>query len=159
MLWLFLLVIFAAGAVGGLVNALLSDNAFILPRRTGRTGEIVRWGSFTNMFIGGMAATISWGLYGPFANLSMMGSQGENAPELDLTLSAIIGAVLVGIGGARWLTSLVDERLLRASGKEYATMQGDPKMAKMFDTEKPAELLTMSMTEHENEKQDEESAA
>ncbi len=143
MLWMFLLAIFAAGAVGGIVNALLTDNGFLLPNNM---GNIWRPGCLSNIFIGGIAAAISWGLYGPFAAQVMLGgdsSAGNGIPGL--TLSALVGAILIGIGGARWLTNEVDQKLLRASGSEMAKMHSDPAMAQMFATSSPADVRSATM--------------
>ncbi|MEA5078242.1 MAG: hypothetical protein VB013_06690 [Anaerolineaceae bacterium] len=118
-LWLMMLIIFAAGAVGGIVNALLSDNGFILPKPE-KIGEnrIIRPGFLGNILISGIASCVSWGLYGPFATISMIGPSGsENA---GLTLASLVGAVLVGVGGARWLTNEVDKTLLKAAASEAA---------------------------------------
>ena len=145
MLWVFLGVVFLSGASGGIVNALLSDNGFVLPRYA-RGMKILRPGFFGNMLIGGFSAAISWGLYGPFAGEFMLGESSVTNPQIGLTLSGVVGAVLVGIGGARWLTNEVDKGLLRASGSQMAVQHNDPKMAKMFALEEPAELLRMQMT-------------
>src|SRR3978361_2198112 len=121
MFWL-LLAIFAAGAVGGIVNALISDNGFALPRKepTGQGGgDIIRPGFFGNILVGGVAAAISWGLYGPLATQCIVGCPAPTAgagagPGAAVTLASFVGAMLVGVGGARWLTNEVDKRLLKA---------------------------------------------
>ena len=118
-LWLMILIIFAAGAVGGIVNALLSDNGFILPKPE-KIGEnqIIRPGFLGNILISGIASCVSWGLYGPFATFNMAGSAA--ADGVVLTLSSLVGAILIGIGGARWLTNEVDKTILKAAASEAA---------------------------------------
>ena len=65
-IWNLLLIICAAGAVGGIVNALMTDNGFVMPLRETTDGAtIIRPGFFGNVVIGAVAAGISWGLYGP----------------------------------------------------------------------------------------------
>src|SRR5262245_59225281 len=93
-IWVALAIVCGAGAVGGVVNALMSDNGFIMPRKEPTEGGyIVRPGFLSNLVIGAVAAGVSWGLYGPV-------SAGKLSDLISLTLSALVGAVLVGVGGA-----------------------------------------------------------
>ena len=109
-----LAVVFAAGAVGGVVNALTSENGFVLPRRELVNGiRVWRPGFLLNVFVGGVAGAVSWGLYGPLATRYVIGGPGGDT-DLGLTLTALAGAVLVGVAGARWLTSEAEKKLLRA---------------------------------------------
>ena len=49
-----------------------------------------------------------------------------------LTLSSLVGAVLVGTGGARWLTNEADKNLLRnAASKAAASLPSPDAAAKM----------------------------
>lgn len=126
LIWLLLLVVCGAGAVGGLVNAFLSDNGFVLPQskqvEDGIT--ILRPGYLGNVFIGAVAAGVSWGLYGPLATYVVLGSDkavASNPPEgIWLSLSSLVGGVLVGVGGARWLSNEVDKSLLKATATKAA---------------------------------------
>ena len=105
--------VFGAGAVGGVVNALLTENGFVLPRREWVNGVgVLRPGFLLNVFVGGVAGAVSWGLYGPFASRNVIG--GAEGGEVGLTLAALVGAVLVGVAGARWLTSEADRKRLVA---------------------------------------------
>jgi hypothetical protein len=71
-------------------------------------GGILRPGWLGNALIGGVAASVSWSLYGPFAGVSITAATGiETATKGDLTLAAIGGAILVGVAGARWLSNEV----------------------------------------------------
>jgi len=106
----------AAGAVGGLLNALLSDRGFMLPTRV---QEILCPGFLGNMFIGSIAALLSWSLYGSGVAIDLALKSGEQ-PPISLKLPALAGACAVGIAGARWLSSQIDERLFRESVKEAA---------------------------------------
>ena len=66
-------VIAAAGAFGGLVNALLnSGNGFSiqLPRRG--TNDVLQLGTVGNLVLGIAAALISWGLYGPLRDAALV---------------------------------------------------------------------------------------
>ena len=122
MTWTIVIMLIAtavAGAIGGLVNAFMTDNGFALPRvEKSEAGTIVRPGVFGNVGVGAVAAAISWGLYGPFASFVIVGNPdtGQNAPAgIGLSLASFVGAILVGIGGAKWLTSQVDNKLLKAA--------------------------------------------
>lgn len=114
-IWVYVVAIFVAGVVGGIANAFLSDNGFVLPKST---GGIMQAGGLGNAFIGGVAAVVSWGLYGPFAGAPALAS--TSPPGATFTVSALVGAILVGISGARWLSNETDKRLLRAAGIEAA---------------------------------------
>jgi len=97
-----------AGGVGGVVNALLTDNGFILPRWVHRV-----WcpGAISNVLIGAFSAFSSWAFYGSGASVEL--SQLAERTAISLRFSALAGAFLVGVAGARWLTNEVDKRLLK----------------------------------------------
>ena len=127
------LVIFGMGCLGGVVNALLSDNGFMLPK-TIFSGEVHIWkpGFLVNLLVGGTAAFVSWGLYGPLSAAYIFSSAPvEPAPEAQtgLTLASVAGAVLIGVGGARWLTNEVDKKLLQAAASNAASRAAEPQMA------------------------------
>jgi hypothetical protein len=138
-------IVFVAGSVGGVANAVMTDNGFAFPKweNTNET-KYLRPGWVGNVFVSGIAACVSWGLYGPFAATNIVGDNGSASPP-SLTLSAFVGAVLVGMAGARWLTSEVDKTLLRAAGANAAKNAGpSPKLADAFALANPAEVLTES---------------
>lgn len=112
-----LLIVALAGALGGVGNALLTDNGFIMPRteRLGAT-SIVRPGVVGNVLVGVIAALVLFGLYGPFAD------KGFSQTEIQVTFGVFAGAIVSGVGGARVLTGEVDRRLLRAEA-DVATAQ------------------------------------
>lgn len=59
-LWWILLIVCGAGAVVGVVNALMSDNGFLLPRREqGNQSSIIRPGFVGNVITSAVAADIS----------------------------------------------------------------------------------------------------
>jgi hypothetical protein len=114
-------IVMLGGAIGGTVNALVSDNGFVRPSEE-TTGEvtIIRPGFAGNILLGAMAAFISWGLYGAFSNAIIWGASGIGTEEITVSISSIAGAILVGIGGARWLTNEVDKKLLRTAAATAA---------------------------------------
>ena len=145
-MWNLLLIVATAGGIGGCVNALLSDNGFVMPRaETTGVGSIVRPGFLGNILIGAVAAAISWGLYGPFASAVVFGAPMEANPvKPSLSLSALVGAVLIGIGGARWLTNEVDKKLLKAAAARAARSKSDSSSAEEIAQASPAEALKIA---------------
>ena len=112
--WYCVSLISLAGAIGGVINALLSGHSrIILP-----TYQDGVWcpGVITNVLIGAVAAVTSWALYGSGAAVEL-GSTNLRA-EISLKLPALAGALLVGMAGAKWLTSQSDKSLFKESVKE-----------------------------------------
>lgn len=146
-IWLILLVIALAGAVGGVINALMTDNGFFLPRtEVADNVKIVRPGFFGNIAISAVAATISWGLYGPFNSAVVFGTQPTNPPPTPptLTLAALAGAVLVGIAGAKWLTNEVDKKLLKATASVAASSAPSSGASREILMSSPARALDIA---------------
>lgn len=140
-----IILILACGALGGLLNALMTDNGFLLPKKEEASGsEILRPGCAGNVLAGALAALVSWGLYGPLAAYQIfhVGSGASTAqPGGGLTLSALAGAVLVGVGGSRWLSNEADKKLLRATTAELAVHGPKPAEAANLAMATPAEAL------------------
>jgi hypothetical protein len=146
-------VIAAAGAFGGLVNALLnSGNGFSiqLPRRG--TNDVLQLGTVGNIVLGITAALISWGLYGPLRDAALIqadpapGSQAPTATSaaqltVGLTITAVIGAILAGAGGARVISNELDKKLLRDAGAGAAQRAANPQLAVDIATLAPAKAL------------------
>jgi hypothetical protein len=149
--WLLLLYVVLSGAVGGLINALMTDNGFLLPRKekvdTG--ASIFRPGYLGNLLIGAVGAAISWGLYGPLANYVIAGTAealatNTNLDTIGLSLSSMVGAALVGIGGARWLTNEVDKSLLRAAASKAAGGQPTNEASRQIALASPVDALRIA---------------
>jgi hypothetical protein len=145
-IWTLLGVIVAAGALGGAINALMTDNGFRLPKWEEVGGaRIWRPGWIANVVIGLSAAAVSWGLYGPYANDVLVGTQNSATPQnFILTLSSVVGAFLVGIGGSRYLTSQVDKNLLRATAASAAGTDADANAVAAIATATPAAALQIA---------------
>jgi hypothetical protein len=146
-LWLSLIV-FSLGCLGGIVNALISDNGFMLPK-TVVSGELKIWkpGFLVNLLVGGIAAFVSWGLYGPLSSTFILStSPAETFPEAQtgLTLAAAAGAILVGMGGARWLTNEVDKKLLQAAASNAANRAAEPQMAAQILMASPEQAVRIT---------------
>jgi membrane associated rhomboid family serine protease len=129
--WTCALLIITAGAVGGVTNALLTDNGFIMPRIKDRI-----WcpGFISNVLLGAFSAFASWAFYGSGASIEL--TQTTEQAAISLRFSALAGAFLVGVAGARWLTSEVDKRLLKQSVVEASQ--------KNISVEKSQEIVNQS---------------
>ena len=105
------------GAVGGAINAFISDNGFALPcEENVNNVTIFRPGFIGNIMIGAIAAIITWGLSGSYSNTMLLGPQaGIGADDYGLSISTLASSLLVGIGGARTLTSESDKALLKTA--------------------------------------------
>jgi hypothetical protein len=139
-IWFVLLIVAAAGAVGGAVNAYLTDNGFVFPKHEMLdTTVIIRPGFMGSMSVGAVAAVASWGLYGPFASATIIGGMIGGGAAPSLTLSGMIGALLVGAGGGRWLTDHVDKQMLKATAVKAAT--ANPGASAQIAIARPAQAL------------------
>jgi hypothetical protein len=128
--------VFGAGVVGGALNALFTDNGFIFP--TTKDG-VLRPGFVGNVFTGGVGALVSWGLYTASA-FTLFGDAGSTNPP-SLTLGSLAGAVLVGIGGARWLSNEVDKTMLHAAAVEIARRQPSAQLSDAVAKGSPSQIL------------------
>lgn len=135
-----MLAITAAGAVGGLANAFLGDG-LIWPRW--HRGV---WcpGAVATIFLGAVSALGSWALYGAGAAIDLA-NVNQNT-EISLRLSALVGAVIVGAGGARWLSNETDKKLLKESVKVAGTKTLTPKECEELVQGSPREILTAVST-------------
>jgi O-antigen/teichoic acid export membrane protein len=140
MIWQIIGLVFLAGAIGGVINALLTDNGFILPKYEDASGnKIWRPGVVGNVLIGAVAAVISWGLYGPFSDFIILPKPTTGDPSTggpNITVAAFVGAILVGVAGAKWLSNEVDKKLLKAAASAAAA--GQPSAAA------PAQMMAVS---------------
>jgi hypothetical protein len=125
-IWQAMLLIGTAGLIGGLFNAFFSDNGLVLWRAEqlpdGR--RILRPGFPGNMLVGSVTALVLAGLYSPLGGVSVAGDGSDG--KIAMTLSALAGALVSGLGGARLLTNEVDRRYeesaRRSMGSALQTM-------------------------------------
>jgi hypothetical protein len=150
-MWIMFFIVLIAGAVGGAVNALMTDNGFLRPKmeKVDEKTSIFRPGYLGNILIGAVAAVVSWGLYGPLSPYYIIGTEqalAANAlPEtVGLTLAALVGAIMIGIGGARWLTSEVDKNLLRATAAQAASSKPSAAASQQIAIATPAQALNVA---------------
>ena len=128
------------GGIGGVLNALMTDNGFILPKseKNGSDMTVLRPGILGNVLIGAVAALISWGLYGPLSEHAILGGSQTASTDIGLTLASLVGAILVGVGGARWLSAEVDKTLLEAAAIDVASTQTSAEEVRQFAQATPA---------------------
>ncbi|MBD1906043.1 hypothetical protein NDI37_16480 [Funiculus sociatus GB2-A5] len=144
-MWQLMLTVTVAGAIGGAFNALISDNGFILPGKKEVNGKhIFLPGAVGNILTGAIAGFISWGVYGPSATNIVLGRTSGNevpAQVSYLRLSEVAGAVIIGLGGARWLTSEVGKRILTVAVSEAANAPSSPELSQQIVGASPLEVL------------------
>jgi hypothetical protein len=101
------LIIVIAGAIGGFVNSLLI-HLNLVQAATSLTidGRKIKLTYLVNIISGMAAALLSWGLYGSAVNVGILGNMNRDL----LTLPAVFGAALVGYSGSSWLTTHADKR-------------------------------------------------
>lgn len=132
--WVCASLIALAGATGGFVNALLSNNGFALPRRI----EGV-WcpGALSTILIGAFPAFASWAFYGSGADIVV----GDANAVIRLRFSALAGAFLIGVVGGKWITNESEKGLLRQSVKVAASKDVPKEKAETISLGSPLEVL------------------
>jgi hypothetical protein len=135
--WLPVVLAFVAGALGGILNALTTDNGFIFPKfaTVSDGARIWRPGALGNLIVGAIAAVVSWALYSPSAGLPVGDFRAE------LTWAGFASAVLVGVGGARWLSAEVDKMLLKGATAVASTKKENLQLASKISALAPAAVL------------------
>lgn len=108
MIWIIAGLVFIAGCIGGFVNSAVAGE-FKLPYRDNEA-RVYRPGWIGTVVIGGVAAAASWGIYGPVAQVAMLGTSAASEPVL--RVAEFFGAVVLGFGGGRWFTAELDRVIL-----------------------------------------------
>jgi len=132
--WLCAGLIAAAGAAGGLVNAMLGEEGLTLPKYVKGV-----WcpGALSTIVIGALAAFASWAFYGSGAGIDLA----EPTKQTNLQLSALAGAFLVGVVGAKWIENESAKRLLQASVKAAAPLIMPKEKAEAIPLGSPTKVL------------------
>ena len=111
------------------------------------SGAVIRPGFVGLIIVGAIAAVLSWGLYGPLANVTIFGGSDSASDEDDnfgITVAALAGAVLVGVGGSKWLASAVDKALLQQAATAAAQGKPDANQASQIRDAAPTEALRLA---------------
>ncbi len=121
MLWTVMALVFVAGCVGGAIPLATNRERF----RGGGWGLLYKrracdtWfpGALGQVVVGGIAAVVFWGLYGPWADWPVFGG---NAVPPKFTLSQLVAPILMGIGGPDWLRAQAERRCYERSRNKIA---------------------------------------
>jgi hypothetical protein len=135
--WICVLLIGLAGACGGFVNSLVSDNGFLVPRWE---HGVLCPGALSNILVGAFAALASWAFYGAGAGVEVTDLVSERG-QVSLRLSALAAALLVGVGGAKWLTGEADKQLLKESIKSVGAKSLSPEDCERLVQGSPRRVL------------------
>ena len=126
-----------------MLNSVQADSGFILPGKE-KIGDKRIWkpGALGNMLLGFFAALISWGLYGPLSQATIIPLKQAAGITPTLTVATFVGAVLVGAGGSKIITSEIEKKVLSATASSAATLKSDPTTAAAIATApSPTEAL------------------
>ena len=94
-----------------------------------------------------MAAVLSVGLSGPLANLALIGEGGVGGKNSDFTylsVSTLMSAVLVGIGGTRWIMSETQKTIFRNVASKAAEAQQNKALSEEIQRATPQQALGLS---------------
>jgi hypothetical protein len=141
-IWTVLVLLGAAGAIGGLINGFLANEGLVISRIEQLPGgpRIWRLGFLGNVLVGSVTAVVLAGLYSPVGSVRIGGIGTQDS--FDMTIGMLAGALLSGIGGARLLTSEVEKRyeettrenlvsaIKNLSGEMIEPQIGDPQQGK-----------------------------
>src|SRR5437867_13206498 len=96
-----------AGFIGGVINLFVTENGFFLPGNKKVGDNTIFQPGFIGTLVAGTAAgALAWGLEGRAKDVVIARVQ-ETAPgatssaEITLTIVVLVGAVLIGFGGAK----------------------------------------------------------
>jgi len=106
MVWGIVALIFGAGLIGGFVNSLIAGE-LQLPYRD-LQANVYRPGWVGSCLVGGIAAVTFWGLYGPLADLALIGSSAGST--VALKVGELFGSLVTGIGGGKLLLGAVERK-------------------------------------------------
>lgn len=142
--WGILGAIASAGAIGGLVNALLGSGSggLSLPKPV---HGVIQLGFLGNVLLGAFGAVATWGLYGPLKDAVLIGANPGNMLPANLTVTAIIGAALTGTAGAKVVSSEIDKVVLKKTAVEAAKQDANPELAATISTSAPLAALDAVM--------------
>ena len=123
MIWWIMFLVFVAGCLGGLVAGLFSPDATVTDHASAKPahGRAKRMRGLLvqknpecqtlfpsvlgSLLLGGVAAVVFWGLYGPLSGVPIVGSVPASAVLLTphLTVGQLAGSIIMGIGGPAFL--------------------------------------------------------
>jgi len=134
------------GAVGGAINAFISDNGFALPCEENVNNVIIyRPGFIGNIITGAIASFITWGLAGSYSGTMLFGSGASiSTDSFGISISTLASSLLVGVGGARTLTNEVDKSLLQTAAVTAAAASQSFEEAQRIAVSTPAQAFNIA---------------
>ena len=96
-------------------------------------------GAISNILVGSFAAFSSWAFYGSSASIDLADKGLRRA--ISLRFSALAGAFLVGVEGAKWITSEVDKRLLKQGVQAAASVKLPKEQSERIAEGSPWQIL------------------
>jgi hypothetical protein len=150
-----ILLIFVMGVFGGLLSALQTHNTNLTPKQEAPPAGVEvpttarQLGLLLNMITGGIAAVLSWALYGPLAEANIFNlSEATYA----MTLAGLGGAFFVGYSGSRWLSAEADRRTNSATITVAQLIPPDPQLvATIQAAEAPMDAFQIVKDRYEKE--------
>ena len=119
------LIVALTGALGGLTNCLLAGE-FTIPHSDVKR-RVWNPGWISKILIGAIAAIVIWGAYGPAASYDLVSGQLGN---FHLTVAQLVSSFLVGVSGAKILTTIAQKEAERISKVDLAQTLNDILKAK-----------------------------
>ena len=89
------------GALGGLTNCFMAGE--LSPARRDPNTGVWRPGWIGNVLIGGVAAVVVWGIYGPSASVDIIRG---NLEDVSLSIAQLFSSLAIGFSGGRILTDI-----------------------------------------------------
>ena len=89
------------GALGGLTNCFVAGE--LSPARRDPNTGVWRPGWIGNVLVGGVAAVVVWGIYGPSASVDIIKG---NLEDVSLSIAQLFSSLGVGFSGGRILTDI-----------------------------------------------------
>jgi len=134
------------GAVGGAINAFISDNGFALPCKENVNNVIIfRPGFIGNIMIGAVASLITWGFSGSYSNTMLFGPQASiGTDNYNLSISTLASSLLVGIGGARTQTNESDKAMLQTAAVTVAAANQSYEEAQRIAVSTPSQAFNIA---------------
>jgi hypothetical protein len=108
------------GMAGGLTNCFLAGG-FTSPQSDTK-GKVWKPGWIENIVIGGIAAVVVWCFYGPASSYDLVK---DGVIDFHLPVAQIASSILVGISGAKILTTMAQRQAERAAKIDLAKVLED----------------------------------
>ena len=93
------------GALGGLTNCFVAGE--LSPARRDPNTGVWRPGWIGNVLVGGVAAVLVWGIYGPSASVDIIRG---NLRDVSLSIAQLFSSLGVGFSGGRILTDIAGKQ-------------------------------------------------